>query len=115
MQSLQCQALDCMHNLSGQCSANVIQVNSTRNETYCDTYTRSDTFVAKEYDNSKYNTFNDSTMDTEFGDEFVGSPKISCNVTKCAYNKSFHCRADDVNIDNPHDTMMCNCNTYRPK
>ncbi|MGI5850179.1 MAG: DUF1540 domain-containing protein [Christensenellales bacterium] len=115
MKSLICQASDCMYNMHEKCSANVIQVNNTRQETYCDTYTKDDTFVATGREELRRGTFTDNIADTEFGAEFVDSPKIFCTAIKCSYNKSFHCKADGIEIDNPHDTMICDCKTYRPK
>ncbi len=112
MESLTCQATDCMHNLHNRCSAKAIQINNTRQETFCDTYTKDTAFVAAEKDSIR-NAFSD--VDSEFGAEFIGAPKISCNVSKCAYNQSFHCKAPGVQIEDPHGTMMCSCKTYRPK
>ncbi len=103
-----------MHNLRDRCSAKAIQVSNTRQETFCDTYTKDTSFVAAEKDDIR-RAFSDSVADTEFGAEFFGSPKITCNVSKCSYNKAFHCKANGVQIENPHGTMMCNCKTYRPK
>ncbi len=105
MKSLKCQATDCVYNSHERCSANMILVSNTSQETYCDTYTKENTFAA-------------SLMpaDTEFGDELEGHmPRISCNVTQCTFNKSFHCRAANVQIDDAHDSVICNCETYRPK
>ncbi|MDD5016752.1 MAG: DUF1540 domain-containing protein [Eubacteriales bacterium] len=114
MQTLKCEASDCMYNTNSQCAANVIQVNGTRAQTYCDTYIKDSAFVAAGKENMGVLT-GSVAADTEFGSDLTGSPRISCTVTKCAYNNSFHCRADGVEIDNPSDTMMCNCKTYRPK
>lgn len=113
MQSLYCQASDCIHNMSGNCSANTIQVSNTKSETYCDTYVKSGSMVAGDAALSEAEFAGKS--DTEFAAEFTGSPKIACNVSECVFNKSFHCRARDINIQEPHDTMLCNCKTYRPK
>lgn len=112
MRSLICQAADCMYNTRHKCDANVIQVNNTSRETFCDTFADKSSFVAELKNN---NTFKDAA-DTEFGSESVpDSPRISCTVSKCAYNKSFRCKADSVEIDEPHDVTICNCRTYRPK
>lgn len=106
MQYLKCQAEDCVYNVDTQCSANTIRVSVTGQETFCDTYTREDSFVAAEIGDL-------SIGDTEFGD--IGSPRIACSVFQCAYNKSFHCRAHGVHISSVHDGAICNCRTYRPK
>lgn len=107
MQYLKCRAGDCMYNVDAQCSANTIRVSISGQETFCDTYTREDAFVAAEI-------IDLISADTEFGGD-IGSPRIACNVTQCAYNQSFHCRAHGVHISSPHDGMICNCRTYRPK
>lgn len=106
MKSLKCQATDCMYNSNQLCGANMILVSNTSQETYCDTYTKENSFVA---------TAN-IPADMEFGNELGNhTPRISCNVTQCTYNKSFHCRANNVEIDDPHDSVICNCLTYRSK
>ena len=105
MRSLRCRANDCAYNRNEQCGARAILVSNTSDETFCDTYTKEGSFAASAH-------FHD---DAEFGEELADSPSITCNVTGCAYNKSFRCRADMVQIDDPHDMMICNCETYRPK
>lgn len=106
MKSLKCQAADCVYNADFRCGANMILVSAASQETYCDTYTKENTFVAASV----------APADTEFGSEPGGhTPRISCNVTQCTYNKSFHCHAGNVEIDDPHDSVICNCLTYRPK
>ncbi len=107
MQYLKCRAEDCMYNVDTQCSANTIRVSITGQETFCDTYTREDAFVAAEIVDL-------ISADAEFGDD-IGSPRIACNVIQCAYNQSFHCKAHGVHISSPHDAMICSCRTYRPK
>ncbi len=113
MQTLICQAADCVYNDNKKCSANVIHVNVGKQETFCDTYTKADSFVANEAGNMPHLT--DNISDAEFGCEFVDSPRISCTAASCVYNKSFRCKAKGVEIDDPHDSIICNCNTYRPK
>ncbi len=103
MRALSCQAHDCAYNKHSSCIADNILISIAENETFCDTYTRNDSFVAKP-----------NIADTEFGDEMC-SPKITCNVSQCIYNQSFRCQANKVQIDDPHDEMICNCITYRPK
>ncbi len=108
MSDLKCQALDCMYNMEHYCSAHTIRVSRTHRETYCDTYTQDSPMVSAEKDRLL------AEMSTEFGSD-IGAPKIVCTVSECSYNKSFHCKAGRVNIDNPHDSVICNCITYRPK
>ncbi len=105
MKSLKCQATDCIYNTDLRCDAHVILVSNTSEETYCDTYTKENSFVAAGH-----------IADVEFGEEMGdNTPRVSCNVTQCTFNKSFHCRARSIEIDDPHDSVICNCLTFRPK
>lgn len=104
MRTLKCEALDCAYNNEERCSADTILVSIASDETFCDTYTKNDSFV----DSAAF-------ADTEFGEEPFKSPRIKCNVTQCVYNKSFRCHANKVQIDDPHDEMICNCLTYHSK
>jgi hypothetical protein len=113
MQALVCEAVDCIYNDSHKCSANVIQVNYTRQDTYCDTYTKAGSFVSEQADRMPHLTENVS--DAEFSAEITDAPRISCMASMCVYNKAFRCRARGVEIDDPHDSNVCNCNTFRPK
>lgn len=104
MRSLKCSAQDCAYNNKKFCSANNILVSVASSEAFCDTYTKNDSFVAAA-----------NLADTEFGDEPLKSPRITCTVSQCIYNKSFRCHANKVQIDDPHDEMICNCLTYHSK
>jgi len=105
MKSLSCSAVSCVHNHDQQCSAKAILVSKSADETFCDTYTDENSFVAAAY----------LDTESEFGEELSAPPNITCNVSGCAYNQSFRCHAHAVKIDDPHDTVICNCLTYRPK
>lgn len=113
MHSLICQAISCIYNDSRKCSANVIRVGVARQETFCDTYTKTDSFVADQAENMPRLTENIS--DAEFSTELTDSPRISCTASACVYNKAFRCKAKAVEIDDPHDADICNCNTFRSK
>lgn len=113
MQTLVCEAVDCIYNNSQTCSANVIQVNYTRQDTYCDTYTKDGSFVTDQA--GKMPQPADIGPDAEFGAEMTDGPRISCTASMCVYNKSFRCKARGVEIDDPHDSNICNCNTFRTK
>jgi len=108
MSGLKCQAFDCIYNMEQRCSAHTIRVSRTHRETYCDTYSKDSPMVMAEKERLL------DGADTEFGTD-IGTPKIICTVSECAYNKAFHCKAGLVDIDNPHDSVVCNCLTYRPK
>lgn len=112
MQTLVCDAVGCIYNDSRKCGANVIQVNFTRQDTYCDTYTKADSFVAEQAD--KTPRLKDMP-DAEFGAEETDAPRISCTASMCMYNKAFRCKATGIEIDDPHDSNVCECNTFRPK
>lgn len=111
MKSLVCQAGDCAHNIKGQCNANTIQVTNNTEETFCNTYVQEDKYLDKSYAKTDLN----SMFQVEFGEEAFASPKITCNVAQCAYNKSFKCKANGVEINNPDGNEMCNCLTFRQK
>lgn len=107
MRILNCNAEDCMYNSYKKCGADVIHVGNTKNETYCDTYTRRES-------GKKASPIN-GRSDTEFGAETQKPPDISCTVSRCVYNKAFRCGARGVEIDDSHDSNICSCNTYRSK
>lgn len=113
MHTLTCQAISCIYNDSRRCSANVIRVGVARQETFCDTYTKADSFVADQAD--KVPRLTDNISDAEFSAELTDSPRISCTATACVYNKAFRCRARGVEIDDPRDTDRCRCITFRQK
>jgi hypothetical protein len=104
---LKCKAEDCTYNSHKTCDANVIHVGNTRAETYCDTYTRQE--------DGKKAVVRGGRTDVEFGAEPKSSPAISCTVSRCVFNKAFRCGAGAVEIDDSHDSNICNCNTYRSK
>jgi len=112
MQTLYCRAEDCMHNQGGHCRANVIQISNAAQGTFCDSYVKSDAFVAGAHGAGAQFT---GVADTEFGQDTDETPRIACNVTQCAYNNALHCRAAGVNIGEPHDGVTCHCHTYRSK
>jgi hypothetical protein len=113
MHTLTCQAISCIYNDSRKCSANVIRVGVAKQETFCDTFTKADSFVADQAD--KMPSLTDNISDAEFSNELADSPKISCTAAACVYNKAFRCRARSVEIDDPKDSDICNCNTFRSK
>ncbi len=108
MSQLKCHAADCVYNLQQSCSAHAIRVSRTHSDTFCDTFTKDSPMVSAEKDRQM------DGLNTEFGSD-IGAPKILCTVSECAYNKSFHCKAGRVSIDDPHDSVICSCITYRPK
>lgn len=107
MHKLFCRASDCMYNAHNDCCADVIHVGNTRTSVYCDTYTK------RERTGSKGPV--SAIFDTEFGAAPVPPPGVSCTAARCVYNKAFRCNAKDLSIDDPHDSNMSSCGTYRPK
>ena len=105
MQYLNCRAEDCIYNVEMRCTAHIMRVGATGQETYCDTYARADVLSPTGVPRGG--------SDIEVG--VIGSPRITCSVTRCAYNQSFGCRAHGVHIGSPHDAMVCSCRTFRPK
>ncbi len=108
MSDLKCQATGCIYNTAYACGANTIKVSRTHRETFCDTFTQDNPMVTAER----------KRVLAEAGAEISAAqsaPKIICTVSECAYNKSFHCKAGGIEIDDPHDSVICNCRTYRPK
>ena len=111
MKLLICQAGGFAHNTKGKCNARTIEVRNTSDQTFCNTYVHEDKYLDDQYPKSLLNNL----FNVEFGEDSYASPKILCNVTECAYNKSFKCKASGVEIDNPHAGDVCNCMTYRQK
>ena len=103
-----------MHNKAGHCSANVIQVSSARSEIFCDTYIKADAFGADQDAYDQYAAFV-SRSGVEFGEDMESNPKVTCNVNKCVFNRSFHCSANDLQISGTEETIQSRCKTYRPK
>ena len=108
MSSLKCQAIDCIYNMTYTCSADAIKVSRTHQETYCDTYTKNSPIAAAQ----KERLLAEAGSELSTGDN---TPRIICIVSDCAYNKSFNCKAGIVEIDDPRDSVICNCISYRPK
>jgi hypothetical protein len=100
--------MDCIYNMERACSADTIKMSRTHRETYCDTFTKDSPIAAAEKDR----LLAEAGSELGAGDD---APRIICTVSECAYNKSFHCKAGGVEIDDPHDSVICNCITYRPK
>jgi len=110
MRQLVCRAGSCAHNTNGHCNARTIEMRNNTGETFCNTYVHEDKYLDDKYAKSPLNAFK-----VEFGEEGFASPKIVCAVSQCAYNKSFKCKANDVEVDEVHSGDVCNCLRFRQK
>ncbi|KYH35383.1 hypothetical protein CLTEP_05590 [Clostridium tepidiprofundi DSM 19306] len=101
--SLSCSATNCVHNMSGLCSANTINVSgidaNTSSSTQCDT------FAEKGLKNSLMNAAN-VNISGQFRQLFNSSsiemsPIIRCTAERCKYNENKVCNAANVQITGP--------------
>lgn len=106
MRSLDCQAGKCGHNCDGKCTANTIEISNNATQTFCNTYVDQDKYPGDA--KAEMNAFK-----LEAGAEAFVSPKILCNVDECIHNKSSHCKANGVQIDNSKANDVFNCVTYK--
>jgi hypothetical protein len=115
--TLSCNALNCVHNTSGLCSANKILVDgmsaSTSNETNCHT------FAEKGLKNALTNMLNMNVageMRQIFNKSSISmSPEIACEATKCVYNMDKVCSAQNVQIigSSANTSDDTKCETFR--
>ena len=108
MPGLKCRAKDCSYNREQFCSARAIRVGRNPSAAYCDTYTQNSPAATAARQRLL------DGLNTEFGAD-IGSPKIICIASECAYNKAFHCHASRVEIDDAQNSVLTSCLTYRPK
>lgn len=113
---LSCSALDCVHNLSGLCSANKIHVLGagahSSTETMCDTFAKGFKNAVTHVTNMNVageikQLFTNSTIEM--------SPIIKCEAINCIYNEERVCRADNVMIYGPRadGSEGTQCETFR--
>ncbi|ERI94385.1 hypothetical protein HMPREF1982_01021 [Clostridiales bacterium oral taxon 876 str. F0540] len=114
---LNCNALKCVHNMSGLCSANTIHVFGsgahTSDETMCNT------FAEKGFTNAITHLTNmnvtGEVRQLLNNNAIEMSPAIKCESVNCIYNEEGVCRASNVQISGPRaetsqDTV---CDTFR--
>ncbi|WP_315114377.1 DUF1540 domain-containing protein [Clostridium intestinale] len=104
MNKLGCSAMDCVNNISGLCSANVILV--TGHDASSSSGTQCGTFAEKSFKNavtSVGNTNYVGELKQMFSNnsEILMSPEVKCEARKCAYNKRGECSADNLVIFGP--------------
>lgn len=108
MRSLDCQAGNCGHNCDGKCTANTIEISNNSTQTFCNTYVHEDKFPGDA--KAALEAFK-----LEAGSEEFISPKILCNVNECVHNKSCHCKARGVQIEDSKENDVFKCKTYKPE
>lgn len=104
MSNLGCSAMDCVNNVSGLCSANVILVSGDSAVTSAGTQCK--TFAPKSFINAVAGVGNTNYVG-EIKQMFSNntknymSPEVKCEAKKCSYNKSGNCSADNLVIFGP--------------
>ena len=100
-EALSCSATNCVHNVSGLCSANTINVKGS--EAHTSNSTMCETFAEKGLKNALANVANMNVVG-EFKQIFNSSsiemsPAIRCEAQNCLYNEDKICKANNVQID----------------
>lgn len=113
---LSCNALNCVNNVNGLCSANVIHVIGAgahkSRETMCDT------FAPKGFINAVKNLPNMNVAgeikQVFTTDNIEMSPIIKCEAINCKYNENRRCEAPNVQIIGPHadNSESTQCETF---
>lgn len=100
---LSCSAANCVHNMSGLCSANNVNVSGMSAHTSIST--QCDTFAEQGLKNSLANVTNmniPGQIKQLFNSASVEmSPSIRCEAQNCRYNNDRVCNAQNVQIDGP--------------
>lgn len=114
---LSCSAINCVHNMSGLCSANTIHVLGsgafTSSQTMCNT------FAEKGLKNAIANIGNMNIVGEikqVFTKESIEmSPAIKCEAINCLYNSNRICSADHVQIQglDANGSEGTDCETFR--
>lgn len=100
---LSCSAVNCVHNMSGLCSANNIQVLGSG--AHSSTQTMCDTFAEKGFKNAVTHLPNMNVVG-EVRQLFTKNsiemnPDIKCQALNCRFNDNRACYANYVQIDGP--------------
>ena len=100
---LNCNAHECVHNLSGLCSARSISVGGSH--AHDSISTDCDTFASKGFVNAVTNLTNmnipGEIRQLVNKDSIQMSPKVKCEAQNCSYNVDQICGASDVQIYGP--------------
>lgn len=118
MAVLSCSAVNCVHNMSGLCSARKIEVDGPHATTSSNT--ECNTFASKGIKNA-FTSMGNMNIGGEFKqvfdrDSIEMSPQIKCQAENCTYNEERICKATNVQI-NGREAMSSDstqCETFRP-
>lgn len=122
VESLFCNATNCIYNSSKKCNAPTINVvgGTTKDgsDTYCATFTEdSDAYTPAKMQadmsmNAKAGQFTDDTQGI-----YTDTPGVCCNATNCTYNDSNFCYAKGIRILGENETPVgsTECETFRPE
>lgn len=121
VESLFCDAMNCIYNSSKKCNAPTINVvgGTTRDgsDTYCATFTEEQ----DSYSSGQGNAVNSAAKGPQFTDDSQGvytdTPGVYCNATNCTYNDSNVCYAKGIRILGENETPVgsTECETFRPE
>lgn len=117
MTELSCSALNCVHNMTGLCSANIIHVLGsgahTSRETMCNT------FAEKGLRNAVTHLPNMNVAgeikQLFTSESILMSPSIKCDAINCTYNRDRACHAENVQIYGPRAEASegTQCETFK--
>lgn len=114
---LSCSAVNCVNNMNGLCSANVINVRGS--EAHTSSGTDCETFAQKGFVNAFKNLGNmniaGEIRQLVKRDEVEMSPGIKCGAANCVYNVNRACSANNVQIYGPGAATSegTECETFR--
>ncbi|MDP4090449.1 MAG: DUF1540 domain-containing protein [Bacillota bacterium] len=101
---LSCSAVNCVHNMSGLCSANRILVNGM--SAHSSSGTQCETFAEKGLKNAitHFTNINISGEIRQLMDRdgIHMYPEVGCNAVSCRYNDDRKCQADGLMIMGAH-------------
>lgn len=119
MSILNCNAMSCVNNISGLCSANTIVIQG--NKAIAPSGTECKTFAEKGLRNAVMNLGN-MNLTGELRQAFTNrsiemSPNIKCEAENCIYNRERFCNASNVQIYGADATTSENtrCKTFVEK
>ncbi|MFL0268817.1 DUF1540 domain-containing protein [Candidatus Clostridium radicumherbarum] len=114
---LSCSALNCVHNMTGLCSANQIHVIGS--SAYSSAETMCNTFAEKGIKNA-FTHLTNMNIPGEVKQVFTNtsiemSPVIKCDALNCTYNDNRACSASHVQVHGPDasSTEGTQCETFR--
>ena len=113
---LNCSAQNCVHNTSGLCTANTIQVAGSAAHT--SSSTQCDTFAEKGFVNAVTNMTNmniPGEIKQLFNRNSIElSPYVKCEATNCMHNVDRVCGASNIEVYGPgaSDSQGTQCETF---